>query len=354
MQEHFVGLDVHKQVIAYCVKKLDGTIIREGTIKATRAALDEWVMTLPRPWHGAMEATLFSHWIYQHLRPHAARLEMGHAARMKAISARKKKSDKLDARTIADLLRCNLFPACYVIEPELGVLRRQMRFRRRLVQEQVSFRNNTAGLLMSAGVEYEKRRLHGKRYFDSLMKDNEWIDREMRPLLEFNRAQIVSLQAMDRRLLGMLERHPVLRKRVEALMQIDGVGPVTALSWALEAATPERFRSAKKAMSYCGLTSAFHESAGKQQRGPISKQRNAHLQSVLIETAKLAPMYNEKLKEIHRRETEKGANRNQASLEVARKLVTYLLAADRAYFASQREQSEAGTKPAHAPGPAAA
>jgi transposase len=201
----------------------------------------------------------------------------------------------------------------------------------------VGFKNSMAGLLMSAGVEYERRRLHGKRYFNDLLKDNEWIDRELRPLLEFNRAQIVSLEAMDRRLMGMLERHPLLRARVEALMEIDAVGSVTALSWALEVATPERFRSAKKAMSYCGLTSALRESAGKQQRGPISKQRNAHLQSVLIETAKLAPMHNEKLKEIYRKETEKGADRNQATLEVARKLVTYLLAADRAFFARRRD-----------------
>ena len=345
MQEHFVGLDVHKQVIAYCVKKVDGTIVSEGTIKATRSAMDEWVKTLPQPWHGAMEATLFSHWIHGHLKPHAAQLEMGHAARMKAISAGKKKSDKIDARTIADLLRCNLFPSCFVIEPELGALRQQMRFRRRLVQEQVGFRNSTAGLLMSAGVEYERRRLHGKRYFDSLLKDNEWIDRELRPLLEFNRKQIVSLQDMDRRLVGMLERHPVLRERVEALMEIDAVGPVTALSWALETATPERFGSAKKAMSYCGLTSALKESAGKQQRGPISKQRNAHLQSVLIETAKLAPMYNEKLKEVYRKELEKGGHRNRATLAVARKLVSYLLAADRAFFARQRE-AESSAVPA--------
>src|SRR3954468_17920738 len=73
----------------------------------------------------------------------------------------------------------------FVIGPELGALRRQMRLRRRLVHEQTSFKNSTAGLLMSVGVEYERRRLHGKRYFDSLLKDNEWIDRELRPLLEF-------------------------------------------------------------------------------------------------------------------------------------------------------------------------
>ncbi len=85
MQPYFVGLDVHKQVIAFCVKTADGGIVTEGKIPATRAALDEWVQSVPRPWHGAMEATMFSHWIYWHLKPHAVELKMGHPARMKAI-----------------------------------------------------------------------------------------------------------------------------------------------------------------------------------------------------------------------------------------------------------------------------
>src|SRR3984957_6489396 len=208
MHSHFVGLDVHKQVIAYCVKNVTGEILAEGTIGANRRALDEWVKTLPQPWYGGMEATMFSHWIYQHLKPHAGCLEMGHPARMKAISEGKKKSDKMDARTIADLLRCNLFPACFVISPELGALRQQMRFRRLVVQETVMFKNKTAGLLMGAGVEYERCCLHGKRYFEILMKDNEWIGQELRPLLEFNRAQMTTLQAMDRRGTGLTPRQP--------------------------------------------------------------------------------------------------------------------------------------------------
>jgi transposase len=335
MQLHFVGLDVHKQVIAYCVKSKDGEIVAENKIAATRAALDEWVKTLPERWHGGMEATMFSHWIYRHLQGHAERLEMGHAARMKAISAGKKKSDKIDARTIADLLRCDLFPSCFVISPELGALRQQLRFRRLVVEETVKFKNKTAGLLMEAGVEYERRRLHGKRYYQELVKKNEYIREEMRPLLAFNREQIETLHGMDARLLRMLERHPRLQARVEALQVIDGVGPVTALSWALEVADPARFASIKAAMSYSGLTSALRESAGQQKRGPLSKQRNRHLQSVLIEAAKIAPRLNEKLKAVHDKAQQKGGHRNRATLAVARKLVAYLLAADRAFLASQ-------------------
>jgi hypothetical protein len=61
---------------------------------------------------------------------------------------------------------------------------------------------------------------------------------------------------------------------------------------------------------------------------PISKQRNKHLQSVLVESAKLAPRCDEELAQLHAKELERG-NRNRATLAVARRLVTYLLAVDR-------------------------
>ena len=83
-----------------------------------------------------------------------------------------------------------------------------------------------------------------------------------------------------------------------------------------------------RAASYCGLTSALRSSADKQQRGPLSKQRNAHLQTVLIEAAKLAPRWNPRLAALHTRELDRG-NHNRATLAVARKLVAYLLAVDK-------------------------
>ena len=103
---------------------------------------------------------------------------------------------------------------------------------------------------------------------------------------------------------------------------------MTALTWALEVGDPQRFRSGSDAMSYCGLTAALKSSADKQQRGPISKQRNRWLQTMLIEAAKLAPRWNPQLAEMHARELERG-NRNRATLAVARKLVAYLLAVDK-------------------------
>jgi len=310
------------------VKTKDGTIVEEGKLRATREALRQWAGQRPEPWHGAMEATLFSGWIYDALQPFAAKLQMGHPARMKAIFAGKKKNDKLDARKIADLLRVNLLPACYVGPAEMRELRRMLRYRNLVVAQAVQMKNRMSGMLMEVGAEYSKRRLHGKEYFSELLDQLEEVPESVKDLLRLSRGSLEMFETVQRQLLERLQKEPLLRKRVELLRSIRGVGEVTALSWALEVCDPRRFPSIDDAVSYCGLTSALVESAGKQQRGPISKQRNAHLQTVLIEAAKLAPRWNPQLAAIHERELQRG-HRNRATLEVARKLVAYLLAVDK-------------------------
>src|ERR1700686_2760086 len=134
---HYIGFDVHKKTISFCVKTAAGEIVEEGSVPAQRAGLRQWAAARPQPWRGAMEATLFRGWIYDTLKPYGEQLEMAHPAKMKAISAGKKKSDTIDARTIADLVRCNLLPACYVAPPRIRELRRLLRYRSLVVSEAV-------------------------------------------------------------------------------------------------------------------------------------------------------------------------------------------------------------------------
>jgi transposase len=112
------GLDVHKRTIGFSLKRADGTIVEEGTVAARREELRTWAARLPRPWKGALEATLFTGWIYDFLRPYAHTLVVAHPAMVRAIAASKKKNDRVDARKIADLLRCNLLPVCYMAPAE--------------------------------------------------------------------------------------------------------------------------------------------------------------------------------------------------------------------------------------------
>lgn len=325
---YYIGLDVHKKTIAYCIKTANGTKVRQGVVAAERKSLGQWLIELPGPWLGALEATIFTGWIYDFLKPHAVELKVAHPEMLKAITAAKKKNDQADAEKLADLLRVNLLPECTMMSTELRELRRILRYRNLVVRTATQMKNKMSGLLMEVGVTYNKRSLHGRRYFNNLLERVEDVPDSVKELLLLSRGNLELFTAIQKKLITTLREQLLISERVKRLMSIAGVGEITALTWVLEIGDPARFSSSRDAVSYCGLCSAQRESAGKEQRGPISKKRNKHLQSKLIEAAKLAPHWNQQLAALHEKELKRG-NRNRATLAVARKLVEYLLAVDR-------------------------
>ncbi len=166
---YYIGLDVHKKTISYCVKDASGQVHREGTIGATRNELDCWVRTLPQPRIMAMEATIFTGWIYDHLLPHAEQVKVAHPLMLRAIAAAKKKNDRIDAGKIADCLRCDFLPECHMASTEIRDRRRTLRYRHLLVRQMVQMKNRISGLLMETGVSDNKQRLHKVGYFRELI-----------------------------------------------------------------------------------------------------------------------------------------------------------------------------------------
>jgi len=325
---YYIGLDIHKRIIFYCIKTIDGSLYAQGKVEADRRSLGEWVKGLPGSWIGAMEATIFTGWVYDFLKPYAVDLKVAHPEMLKAITAAKKKNDRADAERIVDLLRVDLLPECYMLPGEIRELRRILRYRNHIVRTAVKMQNKMTGLLMEVGVTYSKKRIHGKKYFREFLERVEEIPPSVKELLKLSRSSYEIFSSCQKRLVEGLRTNDLIRDRVQGLMAIPGVGELTALTWVLEIGDPGRFDSIRQAVSYCGLCSAQRESAGKEQRGPISKKRNKQLQTMLIEAAKLAPHWNRQLAVLHERELQKG-NRNRATLAVARKLVAYMLAVDK-------------------------
>jgi transposase len=272
---YYVGLDVHKKTISYCVKDAAGCVLQEGKIGSSRRELDGLVKAMPQPRTIAMEATIFTGWIYDHLLPHAEAVKVAHPLMLRAISAAKRKTTGLTPAKSLIASGAISFPSAISLQLKFGI-----------------------------GVGC------------------------IRPLLQLCREQIDRSIRLDAALLRSLERDPLLAERLQRLRTIPGVGPITALTWALEVGDTSRFHSIKQAISYCGLCGAEKSSADKVQRTPISKQRNKHIQRVLVEAARLAPRFSMELAVLYERERERG-NANRATLAVARKLVAYLLAVDR-------------------------
>ena len=286
---YYVGLDVHRQSISYCIKRPEGTIVRDGKVLAQRQTLTEWAQSLgDAPWCGGLEATTCSHWISSAV-PVPGRTQNGSSG---------------TART------------------------------------SVMFKNKSASLLIENGVPYQTCKLYGKKYFTALLQNAEGMNEALHRLLSFSRSQLETLMRIDRTMVALLVNDSLLCDRVRQLHSIEGVGEITALTWALDTGDPGRFPNAKHAISYCGLCSAERESAGVQKRRPISSQRNTFLQSTLIEAAHLAPHFNPTLRAVHEAGLAKG-HRHRATVEVARRLVRYLSAIDRQYF-QQHSSSQAG------------
>lgn len=275
-----------------------------------------------------MEATMFTGWIYDFLLPHAAELKVAHPAMLKAITAAKNKNDRDDAKAISDLLRCDLLPECYMAPERTRELRRILRFRNLMVKESTKMKTKTSGILMETGAMYNKQKLHRQKYFEELLDNLEYIPESVIELLKLCRLSVTHFTQIQKQLVKGLIANPDISARVELLMTIPGIGEITALTWVLEIGEVERFSRIRRAISYCGLCSAQDESAGVNKRGPISKKRNKHLQTVLIEAAKLAPRWSPQLAAVHDKELATG-NCNSATLAVARKMVAYMLAVDK-------------------------
>jgi transposase len=325
---YYIGLDIHKRTISFCVKDAAGRVHSEGKIGSTRQELDAWVKTLPQPGMIAMEATIFTGWIYDYLLPHAEKVKVAHSRMLRAIALAKKKNDRIDAGKIADCLRCDFLPECHMAPTAIRDRRRVLRYRSLVIKQSVQMKNRVSGLLMETGVSYNKQRLHKVGYFRDLLSSNEEVSDSIRPLLKICREQIERSQKLDYALVIRLERDPLLQDRLQRLRTVPGVGSITALTWALEIGDVTRFSSIKEAISYCGLCGEEKISADKVMRTPISKQRNKHLQSVLIEAAKLAPRYSHELAMVYDKERLRG-NPNRATLAVARKMVAYMMAVER-------------------------
>jgi transposase len=160
---------------------------RAGKIGSTRCELDAWIKTLPQPRMMAMEATIFTGWIYDYLLPHAEKVKVAHPLMLRAIAAAKKKNDEIDARKIADLLRCDLLPECHMASTEIRDRRRTLRYRGLVLRQTVQMKNRVSGLLMESGVSYDKQRLHKMGYFSEMLSTNQEIDKSVRPLLRLGR-----------------------------------------------------------------------------------------------------------------------------------------------------------------------
>jgi transposase len=319
--ERFIGVDFHKE--EFVVTRLRGDGSRCGKTErhaSTREGLAAFLRTCGQGDHVAVEATY--HWaLFAELfEDFAGELVLAHPYKNRLIAESRNKNDKVDSKVLADLLRTNFLARAWIAPQAIREGRELLRYRFGLVRIQTSLKNRIRALLAKAGRTVEA---------DDLFSEKALCELEGLRLGETRELLLRNVAALARELrerLKELEREIEQRVRMSAearrLDSIRGFGPLTALTVMLEIGEIQRFRSARKLVSYAGLAPCNRESAGILRHGPITKQGSPWLRWILMETVPHAVAAYPPLAALYERVSRNQGNRkNPGRIAVARQLL---------------------------------
>ena len=245
-----------------------------------------------------LEASGQSQWFERLLAELRHTLWIGDAAKIRASTERKQKTDRRDANLLLELLEQGRFPRIWVPTPAERDVRQLLLHRAKLVRVRTQVKNQLQALALNQGVQ-RKRKLWsavGRKQLENLPL-LPWASRRRADLLKLLDELEGSITALDGAVLQEANTRPAVRR----LMTHPGVGPITALAFTLTLGPTERFRRGKQVASYFGLIPSEHSSGGKQRLGHISKQGSSFVRGLLVEAAQSAVRHEPQLRREYQR-----------------------------------------------------
>jgi transposase len=246
---------------------------------------------------------------------------MSNPVRTRLIAEQTVKTDKVDAKALADLLRANFLPTVHTMPRTIRDQRELLRHRVSLVYVQTGLKNRIHGLLTRCGLQFEGTDLYGKAGREYLTRldlrpiHREELDRFLR-LLDGIAGEI---KALTRRIQAEVEVCPEALR----LATIPGIGKYLAALVYWEIGEVGRFMSPSRLVGYCGLGPRVHSSGGRTVHGPISKAGNKFLRWALVEASQKYGSRPGPIGEFYRRVKLKKGSKS-ARVAVARKLATII------------------------------
>jgi len=268
----------------------------------------------------ALEATYGWEWLAELLEDHGYELHLAHPLRTKAIASARVKTDAVDARTLAHLLRADLLPEAYVAPRELRDLRDLLRQRVALTQMRTALKNRVHALLARHGLQHGQSKLFGTKTGEVFLEQVE-LREPARRRLEVLLRLIADFDREIEALAAEIDERAKADPRVKTLCQIKGIGRYTAMLVIAEVGEIERFRSARHLCAWAGLTPTVRSSDGKARLGHISRQGSLALRWALVEAAQKANLSGGPLRDGFER-IAKRRGRKIAKVAVARKILT--------------------------------
>jgi transposase len=277
-----VGIDVHKQQSQICIVSATGEVVLERRIKTTREAFAEAFAGRSKD-RVLLEACGESEWIARALE------ELGHEVivadpsyePMYSHRNRKVKTDKRDARVLADAIRLGIFRRAHRKSDEQRHRTALLAVRQGLVRSRTKLIVLAKALVRRTG---RRVRTGAAERFTFLLEELELPDDiaiELAPIL----AVLPALNAEIERADAQLEELARKDERVARLTSVDCIGPVTSVAYLACIDDARRFESAHQVPAYLGIVPREYSSGEKQRKGRITKAGNSELRSLLVQAA---------------------------------------------------------------------
>jgi len=285
----FIGLDIHKQFTFCCETDDQGNVLREFRFASTVEEITRYAGHLGVGDQVALEATTNCFAFADLLKKSGATVVVSNPMQTKAIASAKVKTDKIDARVLAHLLRLGYLPEVW--QPDQGTrrLRRRASHRESLTRQRTMVKNRIHSILhrnlVDAGSISDLFGAKGRAFLmkakEALPEDDGWQLEQELEFLDHVESQLRAAQQL-------LAKDALADSRVRLLMTMPGISHTVAAGVVSAIGDIERFSSPKKLAGYFGLTPRLHQSGSHSWYGSINKCGSSHARWLLCEAAQAA------------------------------------------------------------------
>jgi transposase len=279
----YLGIDWAYRRAAWCARSESGTITGEGAVPADEDGLIRLVLAHGTEVKACVEMMSGAVWVRDRLAAAGWQVEVAHAGKVRDVAPLACKTDKVDARVLAELCRRDLVPALWIPSLEDRALRERLRRRMHLVRLRASAINRIFGLLTQWGLRLSLERLRAPGAMELLAArgvEETW----RRSIAE----ALAVIELLDKRIAPL---HEELRPfaaadpRVLLLRTIPGIGELLGLTIAAEIGDIARFGTPRKLIGYAGLAPRVNQSGDRSRTGALSKAGSRTLRWAAVEAA---------------------------------------------------------------------
>lgn len=299
---NYVGVDLHKATSWFCVLDEGGAKLDSRNVSNDQEILKSYFEQLPKPFLLAVEATYNWYFFADLAGRYAEKVFLADSYALKAFAKRHKKTDKIDARLIAEILYKGFLPTVTIADPKTRQLRELLRYRMKLVTDRSRTIFRLKALLDNLAVSSQGNFTTYKRLRQIPMES---IPEGYKNIVEGHIDQIEYLSQRIFELRKPIEHEAQQDIQIRHLMTIPGLSYFSAALVKSEIIDIDRFKSFNRLCAYAGLAPRVSNSAQRIQHGPLNTNRRKHLQWILLETAihfiRAIPEKTQRFREIQKR-----------------------------------------------------